>query len=88
MILAEKEEVPVKLGKVLESVPGMLLKFDCREQHGPTYVTTTYELIISSEGVELKMRCEGFNATNPEFILRLQQANLVLQKIKWLSEYS
>ena len=87
-IITDPDNTPVKLGKVLEAVPGMLLKFSCREQNSPIFITTTHELIVASDGVELKMRSEGFKATDTEFLIRLQQANLLLQKIKWLSEYS
>jgi hypothetical protein len=66
----------------------MLLQFGFREENTSTYLVTTYELILAGEGVELKMRCEGFNATHQEYLLRVQQSNLLLQKIKWLSEYS
>jgi uncharacterized protein YndB with AHSA1/START domain len=81
-------ETQVTIGKVLESVPGMLLKFNFLDETDESYLTRTYELILAGDGVELKMKCEGFTATNPEFRIRLQQASLVLQKIKWLSEYS
>jgi uncharacterized protein YndB with AHSA1/START domain len=76
------------MGKVLESVPGILLKFNFHEEHTSTYLTTTYELIVDGEGVELKMKCEGFTATDQEYFLRIQHARLLLQKIKWLAEYS
>ena len=79
---------PVNIGQVLQSVPGMLLQFGFREENTSSYLITTYELILAGEGVELKMKCEGFNATHQEYLLRVQQSNLLLQKIKWLSEYS
>ena len=82
----EKED-PVTIGQVMESVPGLFLKFSCKENTS-TVLNVTYELIIASNGVELKMKCEGFSATHPEYIIRVQQSNLILQKIKWLSEYS
>jgi uncharacterized protein YndB with AHSA1/START domain len=78
----------MNMGKVLESVPGISLKFNFHEEHTSTYVTTTYELIVDGEGVELKMKCEGFTATDQEYFLRIQHARLLLQKIKWLAEYS
>jgi hypothetical protein len=43
---------------------------------------------VAGDGVELKMKCEGFNATQTEYLIRIQQANLLLKKIKWLAEYS
>ena len=76
------------VGQVLESVPGILLKFNLLEEHSSTYITTTYELIVDNDGVELKLKWEGFTAMGHEYFLREQQAKLLLQKIKWLSEYS
>lgn len=84
----QTDEKAINVGKVLQSVPGMLLKFNCREGDTSTYLTTTYELILAGDGVELKMKCEGFMATSQEYLLRVQHSNLLLQKIKWLSEYS
>ncbi len=87
-ILLEIENTIESIGKVLESVPGLFLKFSFREGNTSTHIVTTYELIIAGDGIELKMKCEGFIATHPEYLIRVQQANLLLQKIKWLSEYS
>ncbi|HET9825831.1 MAG TPA: SRPBCC domain-containing protein [Chitinophagaceae bacterium] len=78
----------IYMGRVFETVPGMLLKFSFREGDTPTYIITTYELIVAGDGVELKIKCEGFNATQQEYLIRIQQANLLLKKIKWLAEYS
>lgn len=76
------------VGDVLESVPGMLLKFSFREGDSSAYIITTFELIVAGGGVELKITCEGFDATRQEYLIRVQQANLLLKKIKWLAEYS
>lgn len=78
----------IYVGHVLEMVPGMLLKFSFREGDTSNYIVTTYELIVAGDGVELKMKCEGFSATQTEYLIRVQQANLLLKKIKWLAEYS
>ncbi|TMI78837.1 MAG: SRPBCC domain-containing protein [Bacteroidetes bacterium] len=78
----------IYVGRVLETVPGMLLKFSFREGDTSIYIITTYELIVAGDGVELKMKCEGFTATQTEYLIRVQQANLLLKKIKWLAEYS
>ena len=88
IFLVEEGTKPVNIGQVLQSVPGMLLQFGFREENTATYLVTTYELILAGEGVELKMKCEGFNASQQEYLIRVQQSNLLLQKIKWLSEYS
>ena len=86
--VSESRELALSRGRVLESVPGISLKFNFLEENTSAYLTTTYELIVARDGVELKMKCEGFTATNQEYLIRTQQANLILQKIKWLSEYS
>jgi len=88
IVSTNEKEKQISIGEVLESVPGMLLKFNFRENSEPAYLTRTYELILAGNGVDLKMKCEGFADTSTQFMVRLQQASLVLQKIKWLSEYS
>lgn len=88
ILLVEENTTPISIGQVLQSVPGMLLQFGFREENTSTYLVTTYELILAGEGVELKMKCEGFNASQQEYLIRVQHSNLLLQKIKWLSEYS
>jgi uncharacterized protein YndB with AHSA1/START domain len=84
----EEETESINRGNVLEALPGILLKFNFREGNTSSYITTTYELILDGEGVELKIKCEGFTATDQEYFLRAQHIRLLLQKIKWLSEYS
>lgn len=88
ILLVDENTTPISIGQVLQSVPGMLLQFGFREENTSTYLVTTYELILAGEGVELKMKCEGFNASQQEYLIRVQHSNLLLQKIKWLSEYS
>ena len=90
MVLSNKDERTgsTHMGQILESVPGMLLKFSFREGDSSTHIVTTFELIVAGDGVELKMKCEGFEATQQEYLIRVQHANLHLQKIKWLAEYS
>jgi activator of Hsp90 ATPase-like protein len=88
ILLVEENTKPISIGQVLQSVPGILLQFGFREENTSTYLVTTYELILAGEGVELKMKCEGFNASQQEYLIRVQHSNLLLQKIKWLSEYS
>jgi len=84
----EENKQPIPVGQVLETVPGLLLKFSLREGDTSIYIITTFELIVASEGVDLKIKCEGFTATQQEYLIRVQQTNLLLQKIKWLAEYS
>ena len=89
-LIPNKEEAiqPLQVGEVLETLPGLLLKFSFREGNTSTYIVTTFELIVTSDGVDLKIKCEGFTATQQEYLIRVQQTNLLLQKIKWLAEYS
>ena len=89
-LIPNKEEAiqPLQVGEVLETLPGLLLKFSFREGNTSTYIVTTFELIVASDGVDLKIKCEGFTATQQEYLIRVQQTNLLLQKIKWLAEYS
>jgi hypothetical protein len=86
LLITENNE-SINIGTVLQSDPGMLLKFRLREESSANHVTITYELIVAGDGVEIKMKCEGFTASDQEYFLRVQQARLVLQKIKWLAEY-
>ena len=87
-IIFNEEHNADTVGQVLESVPGMLLKFKLYEENISAFIVTTYELILAGDGIELKIKCEGFTASQQEYLIRVQQAKLVLQKIKWLSEYS
>ena len=89
-LIQDKEEStePIQVGQVLEAVPGLLLKFSLREGDTSTYIVTTFELIVAGDGVDLKIKSEGFIATQQEYLIRVQQTNLLLQKIKWLAEYS
>ena len=89
-LIQDKEEStePIQVGQVLEAVPGLLLKFSLREDDTSTYIVTTFELIVAGDGVDLKIKSEGFIATQQEYLIRVQQTNLLLQKIKWLAEYS
>lgn len=74
-------------GKVEKVVPGMLLKYNLQEKDS-LCINTTYELRPAGEGVELKIYCEGFEDSDEEFLIRMQQIKLLLQKIKWLAEYA
>jgi hypothetical protein len=73
-------------GNVLQVVPEVLLKYDLHED--VSCIHTTYELIPSGDGVQLKIHCQGFKDSDEEHLIRLQQIRLLLQKIKWLAEYA
>ena len=77
----------ISKGRVLQVIPGVLLKYNLQEEGSNDLTSTTYELIPADNGIELKIFCEGF--TNSEdYFFRLQQIKLILQKIKWLAEYA
>jgi len=75
-------------GNVVNAVPGMLLRYQLRDENAVCFITLTYELIPAEDGIELKLYCEGFDDSDEECILRLQQTKLLLQKVKWLAEYA
>ena len=74
-------------GKVLQAVPGVLLKYNLLEEPNSNFTTVTYELIPAESGIELKFASEGFAETEQDYLLRMKEARLVLQKIKWLAEF-
>jgi len=73
-------------GTVEEIVPGVSIKFNL--QQGPQTFIYSYNISPHLNGVELNMNCNGFSGNDEEYFLRLQQLQLILQKIKWLAEYS
>jgi uncharacterized protein YndB with AHSA1/START domain len=75
-------------GNILQVVPGVLLKYNLREENTADPVTITYQLIPAEDSIELKYQCEGFNDSNEDYFFRIQQTKLLLQKIKWLAEYA
>lgn len=75
-------------GKVLQSVPGVLLKYKLVEEGSDSFTTITYEIIPAEDGIELKLCVEGFTDTDEDYFDRLKETKLLLQKIKWLAEYA
>ena len=73
-------------GKIEELIPGVSLKFSL--QQGSQTFIYSYNISPDLNGVELIMDCNGFSGNDEEYLLRLQQLQLILQKIKWLAEYS
>lgn len=74
-------------GSVLEAVPGTILKYSLQDDSLSGFTCTTYELIPSGEGVELKLQCEGCTDSEEEYLMKMHQLQLLLQKIKWLAEF-
>ncbi len=75
-------------GKVLQAVPGVLLKYKLIDEAPDIFTTNTYEIIPAEDGVELKLHTEGFTETDEDYFARMKDTKLLLQKIKWLAEYA
>jgi len=84
----EGEVETIHKGNILQAIPGVVLKYKLKEEDTPSFTQLTYELVPAESGVELKLYCEGFEDSDEEYLVRLQQAKLLLQKIKWLAEYA
>jgi len=89
LVTGNEEKIEtVHKGRVLQVVPGVLLKYNLQEENTGNFITITYQLIPAEEGIELKFYCEGFADADPDYFFRTQQTKLLLQKIKWLAEYA
>jgi uncharacterized protein YndB with AHSA1/START domain len=77
----------INKGKVLKVIPGVLLKYDLDEEGGKPN-TITYDLNPADNGIELNFRSEGFIDGEEDYFFRIKETRLLLQKIKWLAEYS
>jgi uncharacterized protein YndB with AHSA1/START domain len=84
--ITEEGEELIPNGKVLQSVPGVTLKYSLPQQNGS--LVTTYELMVAGDGVALKLHCDGFTGSDEDYLVWVQEASLLLKKIKWLAEYS
>ena len=73
-------------GHVLESVPGIRLRYAVHEQKDRPLVLTSYELIVASEGIELKLKCEGFHDSDEDYHRRIQATRFILEQVKRLAE--
>jgi uncharacterized protein YndB with AHSA1/START domain len=78
----------VNKGHILRVVPGTLLQYDLQEEGTGNFTSITYELIPAINGIELKFHCEGFKDADEDYFSRIKQTGLLLQKIKWLAEYT
>lgn len=84
----EKQTETLQKGKVLQVIPGVLLKYQLLEEVSNSLVTITYQVIPAENGIELKFHCEGFADADEDYFFRLKESRLILQKIKWLAEYA
>jgi len=85
---SEGEVKTIHKGSILQVIPGVLLKYNLHEEGSDNFITITYELIPAEDGIELKFYSEGFNDPDEDYFLRIKEARLLLQKIKWLAEYA
>lgn len=89
IVLKRKEETEtLPKGKVLQVLPGVLLKYKLLEELANIFITIKYELIAAEEGIELNFHSEGFVDTDEDYSSRVKETRLLLQKIKWLAEYA
>lgn len=84
---AEEETETIHKGKVLQAIPGVMLKYELLEEPALNTTVITYEVIPAGDGIELKFYSEGFADTEAAYFLRMKETKLLLQKIKWLAEY-
>ncbi|MES1220721.1 MAG: SRPBCC domain-containing protein [Bacteroidota bacterium] len=87
----EKEEgVLFKKGKILTIIPGMFIEFTMQEQGAPEsrVVLTRYELQTDEDGIRLSVIQEISSEDESSFRHQQQIWRAMLQKIKWLAEYS
>lgn len=89
LIIANEQQLEtVHKGRIVEVIPGVLLKYDLHEENLVNSVTVTYEIIPAETGIELNYSCEGFADSESDHFMRMKQTQILLQKIKWLAEYS
>lgn len=84
----EEEIETIHKGSVLQVIPEVLLKYSLQDENSSDFVTLTYQLMPAEAGIELNFQCEGFADADEIYFFRIQQTRLLLQKIKWLAEYS
>ena len=78
----------VHKGNIVQVVPGVLLKYNLQEENTGNLIAITYQIIPAENGIELKFHCEGFTDAGEDYLFRIQQTKILLQKIKWLAEYA
>ena len=77
-------------GEVLESTPGLYLQFTTMDLFEPEAksVPTTYELVPDEDGIKLKVSQELNAVNDADFRGLSENWRLILQKIKWLAEFT
>ena len=86
----DDETVALKNGTILESIPGLLLRFTLPEKQmrQASIWAVAYELFPEEGGVRLRLSQEICHHTAEIYHSAHQNSVLILQKIKWLAEYA
>jgi hypothetical protein len=88
LIIANEQKIEtVHKGKIVQVIPGVLLKYVLLDEEAKS-VIVTYHLSPVETGIELNYSCEGFTDNEEDHLFRMKQTKILLQKIKWLSEYA
>ncbi|MEJ0103828.1 MAG: SRPBCC domain-containing protein [Bacteroidota bacterium] len=85
-----EEGIIAKKGKIRNIIPGMFIEFTIQNASGPdnTVILTRYELQTDEDGIKLSVMQEIPDESGPGFKHHQQIWRIMLQKIKWLAEYS
>lgn len=86
----KEDGVVFKTGKILTIIPGIFIEFKSQNAISPSEmnILTRYELQTDEHGIKLSVKQEIPAESGPEFKHHQQIWRAMLQKIKWLAEYS
>ena len=81
---------PVKKGKIHQIIPGICIQFSIHDLQEPQMeeITVTYELLPEEDSINLRLTQEVPFHSTEVFNLLVENWRMILQKIKWLAEYS
>jgi hypothetical protein len=85
-----KDGVIIKTGRVTGIIPGMFVEFEIfPAKDNPTLkIVSRYDLQTDVDGIKLTIVLPVSIDSESEFISHRQICRAMLQKIKWLAEYS
>ena len=78
----------VHKGNVLKLVPGKLLKYELADDVAGLLSSLTYEIVPRQSGIQLNFCSDCPSNDTEQYLFRIEQTTLLLQKIKWLAEYA
>ena len=78
----------VNKGSVLKMIPGKLLKYELADDIAGPLSSLTYEIVPTQSGIQLNFCSECVSGDGEQYLFRVKQSTLLLQKIKWLAEYA